>query len=313
MWPTVYCVQCKLCGDHKALETGLAGCSAPGTCMYCGMSTSRSLYKQHELECEKKEEGPNCLICKRDSKDFKHSPANPAYCEYTRKMLRSFILARESRQRDYNHRMIAEMSRRILMKGGNPGEIFEARSNIWKGVNQTNIYLALMAQFEGMEKLSSTWDVNTDGKEGEILFKRTIPSICHKILKRKPYNKNCKIKKELMKNTFLKNTKSKNDTYCKIYYIIKGRELPCSELQSMIQEENQHTEVHQEADQEDKDSEQEEEDIIGTENKNQPQYNHNPIFVFFRKNEKASKLKTASKKNTEDKNCIKKIYNNKGI
>ena len=271
------------------------------------MSTSRSLYKQHELECEKKDEGPNCLICKRDSKDFKHSPANPAYCEYTRKMLRSFILARESRQRDYNHRMIAEMSRRIVMKGGNPGEIFEARSNIWKGVNQTNIYLALTAQFEGMEKLSSTWEVNTDGKEGKIIFKRMFPNICHKIFKRKSNNKNCKVKKELMKK-FLKNTKCKNGFHYKIYYIIKGRELPCSELQSMIQEENQHTEVHQEADQEDKDSEQEEEDIIGTENKNQPQYNHNPIFVFFRKNEKASKLKTASKKNTED--CIKKIYNN---
>ena len=77
--------------------------------------------------------------------------------------------------------MIVEMSRRILMKGGNPGEIFEATSIIWKGVNQTNIYLALMAQFEGMEKLSSTWDASEDRVEGKDIIKRILPKICYKL------------------------------------------------------------------------------------------------------------------------------------
>ena len=154
----VYCTQCRSWGNHKALEAGLAGCSAPGICIYCNEGTSRYLYKQHVTECENRTNGPSCTFCKKDGKDYKHSPESPAYCDYSKQQLREYIIAKELRQTEYNQKLKEEISRRILIKGGNPAEIFEARRDIWKDARATNTYMALMEQIKGMEDITSKWE-----------------------------------------------------------------------------------------------------------------------------------------------------------
>ena len=154
----VYCTQCRNWGNHRALEAGLAGCSAPGTCIYCNEGTSRYLYKQHVSECEFRANGPNCTSCRKEGKEYNHSPENPAYCDYSRHQLREYITAKENRQSEYNQRLKDEISRRILIKGGNPAEILRARRDIWKDARATNTYMALMEQIKGMEDITTKWD-----------------------------------------------------------------------------------------------------------------------------------------------------------
>ena len=73
----IHCTQCQRWGDHRAYEAGLAGCSAPGYCQYCGQGTSRTLYKQHEIDCKITNEDPICSYCKRDGINYNHSSSNP--------------------------------------------------------------------------------------------------------------------------------------------------------------------------------------------------------------------------------------------
>ena len=65
----VYCMQCRKWTTHKAIESGIANCSAPGICRFCGQGTSRYLYKQHEENCEQKILGCTCMLCKKEGKD----------------------------------------------------------------------------------------------------------------------------------------------------------------------------------------------------------------------------------------------------
>ena len=139
--------------------------------MYCNQGTSRYLYKQHELSCELKADGPSCIACKNEGLKHSHSPENPAHCPLNKQKLVQYIYAREKRQDEYNHKLIAEISRRILIKGGNPTEVFLARRDIRRNSNSTNAYMALMEQLKGMELITSKWDTEPImGKPGNTLL-----------------------------------------------------------------------------------------------------------------------------------------------
>ena len=159
----IHCTQCQRWGDHRAYEAGLAGCSAPGYCQYCGQGTSRTLYKQHEIDCKITNEDPICSYCKRDGINYNHSSSNPTDCRTSRSMVKGIIISRENRQKEYNDRFISEITRLLLIKGCNPEEILNARSKIWKSAKHTEAYLSLIANITDMEKLSSTWDVKPEG------------------------------------------------------------------------------------------------------------------------------------------------------
>ena len=160
----VHCTQCQRWGDHRAYEAGLTGCSAPGFCQYCGQGTSRTLYKLHENECKDKNVNPICAYCKREGSEYNHSASNPTDCHISRSMIKGVIASREARQKEYNERFVTEITRRVLIKGSNPVELMKARSNIWKGAQQTETYLSLIANLSGMEDISSNWDSKPEGK-----------------------------------------------------------------------------------------------------------------------------------------------------
>ena len=66
----------------------------------------------------------------------------------------------EARQDSYI-RFISEITRRIHIKGGDPTTILTARKNLWKGISQTDMYLALHTNIPEMEMIPSTWDQQT--------------------------------------------------------------------------------------------------------------------------------------------------------
>ena len=153
----MYCSQCTNWGHHKEIEGGLAGCSAPGTCSYCGQNTSRSLYKQHELECKKTLDSIKCVHCKTQA-DFYHDPSKPGNCPVSHCNLLAKLKKLEARQESYNIRFLSEITRRVIIKGGDINTLLSARRDIWMGITQTDRYLALHNNLSGMDTIPSTWD-----------------------------------------------------------------------------------------------------------------------------------------------------------
>ena len=153
-----FCTQCRKWGDHSAYDQGFATCSVPGYCVYCGQGTSRSLYKQHELECKINSDSVICQTCKSEGKVYNHHPSSLAICPSARPAQRSVLLAIQHRQRTYNNRLIADISSRIRIKGGIPSDILRARRDIWHGALKTDQYLAIMTQVPNMQELTSEWD-----------------------------------------------------------------------------------------------------------------------------------------------------------
>ena len=105
----MYCSQCTNWGHHKEIEGGLAGCSAPGTCSYCGQNTSRSFYKQHELECKKTLDSIKCVHCKTQA-DFYHDPSKPGNCPVSHCNLLAKLKKLEARQESYNIHFPSEIT-----------------------------------------------------------------------------------------------------------------------------------------------------------------------------------------------------------
>ena len=62
-------------------------------------------------------------------------------------MLRAVNQARINRQISHNLRLIEDFSRKILIKGGLPSPILQARKDIWKSAAHTDAYLALTAPY----------------------------------------------------------------------------------------------------------------------------------------------------------------------
>ena len=91
--PVRFCTRCFKWGNHSAYEHGLAGCFVPGHCLYCGNSTSQSLYKQHEEECKSGSEHVTCQICIKTGEQNDHHPANLALCPQARPLLKATLLA----------------------------------------------------------------------------------------------------------------------------------------------------------------------------------------------------------------------------
>ena len=157
--PIKFCTQCLKWGNHGAYERGLAGCSVPGHCLYCGSNTSPSLYKQHEEACETSSDSVICQPCTKNGGPNDHHPSNLALCPLARPRLQATLLATQVRQLHYNNRLVADISTRIRIKGGVPEDILSARRDLWQNAIKTDHYLAIMSQLPDMHSIPSTWDV----------------------------------------------------------------------------------------------------------------------------------------------------------
>ena len=160
-----FCTKCLKWGNHLAYDQGLARCSVPGHCLYCGIRTSRALYKQHKEECKAGSYLISCQICKKIGEPNDHHPANLALCLQARPFHKPTLLAIHARQCFYNNRLAQDISNRIRIKGGNPVEILTSRRDIWWGASKADHYLAIMSQVPDMLSITSTWDVTTGTKQ----------------------------------------------------------------------------------------------------------------------------------------------------